>query len=158
MQIRKGTAGDLPFIRDLTKRATDSTYFIEGMGDAATSLVAHYVDKSTGVFETALCSDNHTVYVATSDETLLGYVIAIHDTPEIDWIMVDPASHGRGAGKALMIAALDALAEKGARSNVRLTVVAHNERAKAFYRKFGFLVTGPVPDRDIPTVEMQRAA
>ncbi|MDG4719894.1 MULTISPECIES: GNAT family N-acetyltransferase [Thalassospira] len=158
MQIRKGTAADLPFIRDLTKRATDSTYFIEGMGDAATGLVAHYVDKSTGVFETALGSENHTVYVATSDETLLGYVIAIHDAPEIDWIMVDPASHGSGAGKALMIAALDALAEKGARSNVRLTVVAHNERAKAFYRKFGFLVTGPVPDRDIPTVEMQRAA
>ncbi len=158
MQIRKGTADDLPFIRDLTKRATDSTYFIDGMGDAATSLVAHYVEKSTGVFEMALGSNNHTVYVATRDDTLLGYVIAIHDMPEIDWIMVDPASHGSGAGKALMIAALDALAEKGARSNVRLTVVAHNERAKAFYRKFGFLVTGPVPDRDIPTVEMQRAA
>ncbi|HAY48810.1 MULTISPECIES: GNAT family N-acetyltransferase [Thalassospira] len=158
MQIRKGTADDLPFIRDLTKRATDSTYFIEGMGDAATNLVARYVEQSTSVFENALGSDNHTVYVATKDDILLGYVIAIHNSPEIDWIMVDPASHGSGAGKALMMAALDALSEKGARSNVRLKVVAHNERAKAFYRKFGFLVTGPVPDREVPTVEMQRAA
>tara|TARA_R110000803_G_scaffold35368_3_gene76494 strand:+ start:447 stop:923 length:477 start_codon:yes stop_codon:yes gene_type:complete len=158
MQIRKGTADDLSLIRDLTKRATDSTYFIEGMGDSAAKTVAAYVAKSTDVFQYALGSENHSVYVATADEHLLGYVIAIHESPEIDWIMVDPASHGSGAGKALMIAALDALAEHGARSNVRLTVVAHNERAKAFYRKFGFLVTGPVPDRDIPTVEMQRAA
>ncbi len=58
-----------------------------------------------------------------------------------------------------MVAALDALTEQGTPgSNIRLTVVAHNERAKSFYRKFGFLVTGPVPGRDIPTVEMQRAA
>ena len=91
MQIRKGTADDLPFIRDLTKRATDSTYFIEGMGDAATNLVARYVEQSTSVFENALGSDNHTVYVATKDDILLGYVIAIHNSPEIDWIMVDPA-------------------------------------------------------------------
>lgn len=158
MQIREGTADDLSFIRDLTKRATDSTYFIEGMGDAAAKTVAAYVAKSTDVFENALGCENHSVFVATIDEQLLGYVIAIHDVPEIDWIMVDPAAHGTGAGKALMITALDALEEKGARSNVRLTVVAHNERAKAFYRKFGFLVTGPVPDREIPTVEMQRAA
>lgn len=158
MQIRKGTADDLPFIRDLTKRATDSTYFIDGMGDAATVVVANYVEMSTDVFSKALESQNHSVYVATKEDILLGYVIAIHEIPEIDWIMVDPAAHGSGAGKALMIAALDALAEKGTRTNVRLTVVAHNERAKAFYRKFGFLVTGPVPDRDIPTVEMQRAA
>ncbi|MEQ8392932.1 MAG: GNAT family N-acetyltransferase [Thalassospira sp.] len=158
MQIRKGTANDLPVIRDLTKRATDATYFSDGMGDAVTMTVATYVDSSTSVFESALSSDNHSVYVATADDTLLGYVIAIHEVPEIEWIIVDPASHGSGAGKALMIAALDALAEKGPRSNVRLTVVAHNERAKAFYRKFGFLVTGPVPGLDIPTVEMQRAA
>ncbi|WP_430474487.1 N-acetyltransferase family protein [Thalassospira lucentensis] len=158
MQIRKGTADDLPFIRDLTKRATDATYFRDGMDDAATMTVANYVERSTGVFEHALGSDNHSIYVATADDQILGYVIAIHEIPEIDWIMVDPASHGSGAGKALMIAALDALAEKGPRGNVRLTVVAHNERAKAFYRKFGFLVTGPVPGRDIPTVEMQRAA
>ncbi|RCK36188.1 GNAT family N-acetyltransferase [Thalassospira xiamenensis] len=158
MQIRKGTANDLPFIRDLTKRATDSTYFIEGMGDAATATVARYVDMSTGVFENALSSDNHGVIVATQGDDLLGYVIVIHDNPEIDWIMVDPAAHGMGAGKALMIAALDALAERKPHATVKLSVVAHNERAKAFYRKFGFLVTGPIPGRDIPTVEMQRAA
>lgn len=158
MQIRKGTANDIPFIRDLTKRATDSTHFVDGMDDDAAKRLARHVEESTNTFARALESDNHSVYVATSNETLLGYVIAIHDAPEIDWIIVDPAAHGSGAGKALMIAALDALAEKGPRSNVRLTVVAHNERAKAFYRKFGFLVTGPVPDRDFPTVEMQRAA
>lgn len=158
MQIRKGTANDLPFIRDLTKRATDTTYFIEGMGDAAAATAARYVDMSTGVFENALTCPNHSVIVATQKDDLLGYVITVHDIPEIKWIIVDPASHGLGAGKALMIAALDALAERKPGATVKLSVAAHNERAKAFYRKFGFLVTGPIPGRDIPTVEMQRAA
>ncbi|MBX2829788.1 MAG: GNAT family N-acetyltransferase [Rhodospirillales bacterium] len=158
MQIRKGTADDLPFIRNLTIRATDPTFSSSGTGNDATTTVTTEAERSTSIFENALSSDNHSVYVATANDTLLGYVIAIHQAPEIEWIIVDPASHGSGAGKALMIAALDALAEKGSRGNVRLTVVAHNERAKAFYRKFGFLVTGPVPGRDIPTVEMQRAA
>jgi ribosomal protein S18 acetylase RimI-like enzyme len=158
MQIRKGTATDLPFILDLTKRAAASSYPVDSNCRDTTAHISEYIERSTHTFETALNSDNHSVYVATLEDALLGYVIVIHDTPEIDYIMVDPTAHGTGAGKALMIAALDALAERGARSNVRLIVVAENARAQAFYRKFGFTVTGPATTRSVAVVEMERAA
>ncbi|WP_033068614.1 GNAT family N-acetyltransferase [Thalassospira australica] len=158
MQIRKGTADDIIHIRALTERATNSTYLSNETDDVVRDFVDDLVETSTSTFTNAIKAQDQSVYVATRDDELLGYVIAIHDAPEIRWIVVDPAAHGTGAGKALMIAALDALADQGVRSNVRLTVAAHNERAKAFYRKFGFMVTGPVSDRSVPTVEMQRAA
>ncbi|KJE35988.1 GNAT family acetyltransferase [Thalassospira sp. HJ] len=158
MQIRKGTANDLPNVRAISERATEACCLVEEL-DEATSTFAHSLTEAAiDAFVAGIESDNHSVYVAARDEVLLGYVIAIHDAPEIRWIVVDPTAQGSGAGKALMIAALDVLAEIGVRSNVRLTVPVTNERAKAFYRKFGFMVTGPVNDHKVPMVEMQRAA
>lgn len=157
MLIRAGSVADIPFIRDLTERATRSTYYIEGMGAAAEAVVARYVAISPKVFEAAIGSSDCDVFVAADENDLVqGYVVTKHDAPEIDWIMVDPAAHGSGAGKALMSAGLAALTQHCPGKPIRLSVVAHNERAKAFYRKFGFEVTGPLTGRDIPTLEMQR--
>lgn len=158
MQIRKGITDDLPDIRAISER-TIKVGFQTGDLDDVTGTLARSVSKmAIDAFVAGVQSDNYSVYVATRDEVLLGYVITIHDVPEICWIVVDPAAQGSGAGKALMITALDALAERGVRRNVRLTVPAANERAKAFYRKFGFMVTGPINDHQVPMIEMQRAA
>jgi len=158
MQIRKGTADDLPEIRAISERTIEVGCLVEDLDETTSIHARNVIEMAVDAFSASVQSDNHSVYVAARDDNLLGYVIAIHDAPEIRWIVVDPSAQGTGAGKALMIAALDALAERGVRSNVRLTVPAANERAKAFYRKFGFMVTGPINDQKVPMIEMQRAA
>ena len=158
MQIRKGTANDLEDVRAISERTIEARCLVEDLDEASCSFARTGADTAIDAFLTGIESNNHSVYVAASDDVLLGYVVVIHDVPEISWIVVDPAAQGSGAGKALMITALDALAERGVRSNVRLTVPAANERAKAFYRKFGFMVTGPISDHEIPMIEMQRTA
>ena len=158
MQIRKGTADDLPAIRAISERTIKVGYVVEDLDETTSTHARSVSEMAVDAFSAGVKSGNHSVYVAARDDNLLGYVIAIHDAPEIRWIVVDPAAQGTGAGKALMIAALDALAERGVRRNVRLTVPAANERAKAFYRKFGFMVTGPIKDQKVPMIEMQRAA
>jgi len=158
MQIRKGTINDLAEVRAISERANEACCVVDDTDETSVSLDHCLTNTAIEAFVTGIDSENQSVYVATRDDVLLGYVVAIHDTPEIRWIVVDPSVQGNGTGKALMITALDALADLGVRSNVRLTVPVTNERAKAFYRKFGFMVTGPINDRQVPMLEMQRAA
>ncbi|NIY77401.1 GNAT family N-acetyltransferase [Thalassospira sp. HF15] len=158
MQIRKGTTDDLPDVRAISERTIEVGCLAENVDETTKAYAHNLIETAIDAFLAGVPSDNHSVYIATRDDVALGYVVAIHDAPEICWIVVDPSAQGGGVGKALMIAALDALAESGVRGNVRLTVPVTNERAKAFYRKFGFMVTGPVNDHKIPMIEMQRAA
>jgi ribosomal protein S18 acetylase RimI-like enzyme len=50
---------------------------------------------------------------------------------------VDPDAWGRGFGQALLLAATDALSEAGFREAL-LWVHPGNERARAFYERFGW--------------------
>lgn len=61
------------------------------------------------------------------------------DTAEVGALYVDPEHWRRGAGAALLSAALDVLREEG-RHDVVLWVLPQNESALAFYRRFGFAV------------------
>jgi len=73
---------------------------------------------------------------------LAGFVIADRTDeamPEIDWLIVAPAYQGKGVAHRLM---KQALAWIGAGVPVQLGVVHFNERAIAFYKKFGFEDTG----------------
>lgn len=58
-------------------------------------------------------------------------------TGEIAAVYVDPADWRRGVGSALLGAALDGLRAAGCDA-VTLWVFARNDRARAFYRGFGF--------------------
>ncbi len=158
MQIRKGNANDLSDVRAVSDRATTSYIAKENLDDITATHLRNLTDAAVDAFANGVESVGHSVYVATRDDVFVGYVIAAHDAPEICWILVDPNEQGSGVAKALMIAALDALMEYGARGNVQLSVPVTNERAMAFYRKFGFMVTGPVKDQQLPMIEMQRAA
>jgi ribosomal protein S18 acetylase RimI-like enzyme len=60
---------------------------------------------------------------------------------EVVAIYVDPPRWGTGAGRALMDAGLDRLAERGFGS-VRLWVLAENARARRFYERAGFALDG----------------
>lgn len=67
---------------------------------------------------------------------------------EVYAIYADPERFGQGAGRALMDAALGALAAAGYRA-VRLWVLSGNERAIRFYRAAGFRPDGARKDEPI---------
>ena len=60
---------------------------------------------------------------------------------EIGGLAVDPAASGRGVGRALVQAALDAARANGIR-RVTLRVLATNTAARALYEACGFTVEG----------------
>jgi GNAT superfamily N-acetyltransferase len=59
-------------------------------------------------------------------------------------VYVHPGARGSGASTALMRAAVDAAAAKGAR-RVALWVNERNAAARRFYERFGFVMTGRIP-------------
>jgi diamine N-acetyltransferase len=65
------------------------------------------------------------------------------DAVELERIYVDRACHGTGLGKALLAAVAADATRRGKRS-LYLGVWDRNERAIAFYRRQGFVVTGTV--------------
>jgi ribosomal protein S18 acetylase RimI-like enzyme len=84
------------------------------------------------------------VFVAFYDDDLAGFIIADKAAdlcPEIDWLIVAPKYQGKGVAQKLMDTALDWL---GSDTNVKLGVIHYNQRAIAFYEKYGFKDTGRI--------------
>ncbi|GAB1642447.1 N-acetyltransferase family protein [Krasilnikovia sp. MM14-A1259] len=71
-----------------------------------------------------------------------------HTLGEVYAIYVDPVRWRSGAGRHLMAAARAALTESGARE-LRLWVLADNERARRFYERVGLLHDG---EQDVLTL------
>jgi ribosomal protein S18 acetylase RimI-like enzyme len=125
-------------ITALTERATAATFY---RGD----LTAEEIEANRRVVrisaDTALAAagnEHQLLTVAFVDGAFAGYMIAtVHatDSRELDWLMVDPAFHGRGVADALMQAGVDWL---GRDRPMWLNVLQHNERAISFYRRHGF--------------------
>lgn len=86
------------------------------------------------------------VWVAERATGVAGFVIACvaADEMEILDLAVEPASRRRGVGSALVDAALEHGRKAGAAS-VFLEVRESNERARRFYQKHGFAVSGRRP-------------
>jgi ribosomal protein S18 acetylase RimI-like enzyme len=89
------------------------------------------------------------VLVARLEDSLVGYVRmrpatelrASRHVLEIVGLAVDPAAGGRGVGRALVNATLDAARMNGFR-RVTLRVLATNTAARALYEACGFTVEG----------------
>ena len=64
---------------------------------------------------------------------------------QLRFFVVDPAFHGRGAGKALLSAALTWCRERGF-CKVFLWTVDHLPQSRTLYEKNGFVVTERIPD------------
>jgi ribosomal-protein-alanine N-acetyltransferase len=94
------------------------------------------------------CGD--TFLVVLWQSRVIGYCITwifaglIRRRAELVSIAVDPALRGKGAADALMIAALRALRRRGI-PRLKLMVKVTNERARAFYEKYGFQQVRRVP-------------
>jgi RimJ/RimL family protein N-acetyltransferase len=85
--------------------------------------------------------------VAADDEAVFAFVAWDRDTGEITRLYTHPRGQGRGAGRALLDRALDALRAAG-RTEAWLNTEERNTGARAFYARQGWTEEGPPRIRD----------
>jgi ribosomal protein S18 acetylase RimI-like enzyme len=125
-------------IAALTEAATRATYYRSGLTAAQVASIRRIVEIAAPNCVDAIANPNRHFAAAFVAGAFGGYVIAtVHaeEDRELDWLMVDPAFHGRGVATVLADEGLDWLGRDRA---LWLNVVRHNERAIRFYRRFGF--------------------
>ncbi|MBB5517459.1 GNAT family N-acetyltransferase [Amphiplicatus metriothermophilus] len=141
----------------LTEAATRKAFYRDGLTDEQIAENRRVVEISASCCEAAARNAHQRFSAAFVGETFAGYMIATRHGPddlELDWLMIAPAFHGSGVAGALMAAGLDWL---GADRPVWLNVIAYNQRAIHFYRKFGFEIDPEAKaSRLVPNLIMRR--
>ncbi|HEX6338232.1 MAG TPA: GNAT family N-acetyltransferase [Jiangellaceae bacterium] len=143
VEIHLATVADLPEVRAVRLRALkDAPYAFASTYEREAALgAADWVQRLTSGSATFLARvDGRTVGVCTGlpprDEMVA--LVAM-------W--VDPAARGSGVA-ALLVNAVSAWAAGQGAARVHLSVTDGNERARRFYEKLGFVLTGeqhPLP-------------
>ena len=84
--------------------------------------------------------------VAESGQTIRGYMVTCTraEHAELVSVAVDPAARGRGAASALMESTLRRLRRRGM-ARIGLVVKATNNKARAFYERYGFVKVRKAP-------------
>ncbi len=138
--VRRGTAGDHGFVRDLGLRS----------GGSSVSAVrnARYDDVVTAferLIEFVLTRD-HELLVAAEHGVPVGFLLLLYDIPDevtltpqafVAYTAVEPFARGRGAGRALLEAAEAAARARGL-GYVSLMVTEDNRAARALYDGAGY--------------------
>ena len=141
----------------VTEAATRSTFFRDGMSPEQLASTRRIVEISGATAVAAAGNSHQLLSVAFVDGRLAGFVICTrhHDIGhELDWLMVHPDFHGTDVAAALMKHGMGWL---GLDLPMWLTVIAYNERAQRFYRRFGFEVDHHTPMvHVVPHVIMRR--
>lgn len=162
--IREMELDDGEATHELLKRLHQDTYENSELGVRREQLAERF-DRRTPEerlerLKQRLVSDDNQSYVAIVGGELVGMVAPRIDedgTRRVGALYVDKNLQGSGLAHELMQKALDW--HDAERNDVYLRVVSYNERAKAFYRKWGFV---EVPDSEglfdglIPEVKMVR--
>jgi ribosomal-protein-alanine N-acetyltransferase len=81
--------------------------------------------------------------IAREGREVVGYfgLMFVDEEAHVTTVAVVPEQQGRGLGTRLMAEAVRIARAEGAR-HISLEVAAHNERAQALYRRFGFVPVG----------------
>jgi ribosomal protein S18 acetylase RimI-like enzyme len=106
----------------------------------------------------AASSNESATFVVPAEHGLAGVTDVLlrdSDTTEIGGMWVYPEHRRRGVGRALLEAAVQWSAKRGA-SQVTLTVVTSNHEASALYESAGFRVDGPPTPARTSRVLLQR--
>ena len=155
VEIHLATVADLPEVRTIRLRALQdapyafaSTYEREAAFDDA-----DWVERLTSGSST---------FLARVGGTTVGICSGLpprDDVIELVAMWVDPAARGSGVA-AELVRAVSAWAADQRADRVHLSVAGTNERAKRFYEKLGFVLTGeqqPLPsDPSVPEFGMVR--
>ncbi len=101
---------------------------------------------SENVFRDELEAENRTYLVATDDESIVGFggVMVIGEEAHVTNLLVDADRRGRGTGRVLMIALIEAAVADGAR-HLTLEVRKENAAARALYSRLGLAPVGVRP-------------
>lgn len=115
------------------------------------------VDDSPEGIARFLTRNPRTCFVAEDDGRLVGCIMAGHDGRRgyIYHTAVHPDWRHRGVAKALVHAALDALAEEQI-SKVALVAFSRNEAGNAFWEKLGFTRRDDLTYRNLALRELKR--
>lgn len=156
VRVRKASAADGPAIAEIHVRSWQAAY----RGILPDSLLAGLSVREREQSWSALLSDGGdrwlTLVVKGSRGEVIGFCSvatpsrdedASPRTAEIGALYVDPDHWHRGAGGALLAAALTELREKGWR-DVVLWVLPENRPALAFYERFGFVIEPGIEKRE----------
>ena len=145
-------------IAAITEAATRSTFFRDGLTPDQIASNRRIVEISWPTALAAVESAHQLFSAAFVDERLAGFVICTRHPDkghELDWLMVHPDFHGSAVAASLMDHGMRWL---GFDQTMWLTVIAFNERAQRFYRRFGFEVDHETPmTHVVPHVIMRRA-
>jgi GNAT superfamily N-acetyltransferase len=127
-------------ITDLTRAATEATFYEEPLSDAQIAANRRVVDISAPTCASAAANSEQVFIAALMGSRFAGYVIGTRhsaESHELDWLMVHPDFHGSDVSRLLMDAGLDWL---GRNHPTWLSVIQFNRRAIRFYEKFGFVI------------------
>ena len=138
-EIREAVAEDAAAIQAVA-RASWHTAYDDLLGeDTVTEYVNAWFDPEKVVADDVEPADRD-LFVAEGADEVIGFAETTLDGDEtavLYRIYVAPDAHGDGVGTALLERAEAAAAERG-RTRLRLSVVAPNEDAVAFYEARGF--------------------
>jgi ribosomal-protein-alanine N-acetyltransferase len=101
---------------------------------------------SEGVFRDELAADNRTYLVATDDGDIVGFggIMVVGEEAHVTNLLVDVERRGRGMGRTLMVALIEAAVAGGAR-HLTLEVRKENNAARALYSRLGLAPVGVRP-------------
>lgn len=164
--IRKASLEDVEAIRAMQAQSWRDTYQNDDIGvtkewlaeETASWLTPDKLDDSKERFKNFLSDPAHFYRIALQGGEVVGllHLDTKEDGSKHLWGLYTAAhTHGSGLAQKLMALADEWVGE----SDVDLEVASYNERAKAFYRKYGFVETEILPElfKDkIPTVKMVR--
>lgn len=163
-QIRRVRADDWPQLRELRLEALKDTptAFLEVYDQAVRQPDDFWRERAAR----GAADDTVATFVAVVDGAFVGMTVALLDGPAANLVgvFVSPAWRGRSRGvtSALFDAAIGWARAADPARRVLLHVTDVNERAAAFYRRYGFVPTGatiPYPlDPDIMEIEMELPA
>lgn len=166
LYIRRAATQDAKLIAELSSVTFFDTFKGTCTDDDMRGFIEEYFNEKQVIKE--LGNSNDFYFIAFVSGVAAGYIrmkeegesdieiINSHNAIELKRIYVLKEYHSQKVGAALMNFALDFAAEKNYEL-IWLGVWEHNERARAFYYKFGFIdsgVTHPFPIGNTPQTDM----
>jgi ribosomal protein S18 acetylase RimI-like enzyme len=157
LEIREGQQRDFDGIEAFVSDAISEAFYKPGLTKEEIQSNKRITQIAyTSLIEATEVTDKK-VFIAKVYNQLAGFTILkdlTTESPEIDWLIVARNFHGKGVAQGLMNTILSHITSG---KNLKLAVIHYNERAKAFYRKYGFIDTGRISkELVIPRVLMVR--
>lgn len=152
MEIRLATVADAARLAELGRSTFHETFAAQNSAEDMSAFLERTYREDLQREE--LGREDWKTFVAEEEGALAGFAqvrrgstepcVAGERPVELLRLYVDSRFHGRGAAQALMAAAQQTARDWNA-DVFWLGVWEHNERAKAFYRKYGFTKAGAHP-------------